>query len=119
MFEQTTTYTLGQSYNRFEGGWASSDTDVWLTLPWQGARVVHWDGTGWTLELIGTAAAVGKVWGNERDIWVLGPNGPRTLLPTALLHQRGGGMPTSTRASRRMLGVLRARAPLHLPSDTI
>jgi hypothetical protein len=63
------------SQNRIEGGWAASDDAVWVTLPWVGSRMMYWDGSRWIEEIIGSGATIGKIWGNERDIWALGPDG--------------------------------------------
>lgn len=62
-------------YTAVVAGWAKHDNDVWITLDWSGGYVMHWDGSEWTPTRVGCGDPIGKIWGTDSDIWVLGARG--------------------------------------------
>lgn len=59
--------------------WASGPRDVWAV----GSRVLHWNGTGWSVMDTGTSDWFNAVWGTgPNDVWVVGVSG-------AALHYDG------------------------------
>lgn len=49
-------------------GWAATDDDVWLALPW----IVHWDGQRWLYTATpGEAPTISALWGVSSDLWAV------------------------------------------------